>query len=159
MSNKETEKGSSNKKTNALILVAIILLAGLIIFEGDIDEFKDLFKEETTPATPADIELYRFDDVFILRLNNSKLNLEVWLKNIGETKASNISCFIRSRDQNGTILFEDKIDLTFFILDADETCSGTCSMSITGNETTITHTVEVRWDEGMNSYLEETVLR
>lgn len=108
----------------------------------------------TLPA-PADVELYRFSDL----KTNATVNVEIWIKNTGEETARDLSVFVRCRNQNGSILYIDELDLTWEILGSNETCSATYSVSYNRNDTYVESTIEIRWSQGMHSYLKETELK
>jgi len=87
------------------------------------------------------------------------VNVEIWIKNTGEETARDISVFVRCRNQNGTILFIDELDLTWELLGSNETCSATYNVGYNHNDTYIEHTIELRFDQGMHSYLKKTELK
>jgi len=139
----------------AVIAVAALIIWALFVHTGP-------WPWESTPVQPAppaplpaDVELYRFSDP----KTNNTVNVEIWLKNTGEQRASNVNVFVRVRNQNGTILYSAEPSLTWMVLGENETCSTTYSVRYDRNDTYMDHTVEVRWAAGMNSYLEKTDLR
>ena len=149
---KNNASSSDAKKHNAMLAIGCILLAIIALFvvnEGNITLFREEEIEEV--LSPADIQLYVFNDL----TNANRTSIELWLMNIGDETATNISVFIRTRDQNGTILVHQFVRTTTMVLRADETCSGHLVIDHY-NATTLFHTIEVSWDEGRNSYFKET---
>jgi len=151
-STKVEKKGLT--KMDKIIVVGIILVGLLVVFADDIGNISDvdIFPEETAKL-PADVHLYQFNDL----ASNDSVNVELWIKNIGEKIATDIELYVRARNQNGTILFSETISLTALVLRANETCSGIYAISF-DNTTAITHTIELSWDEGRNSYTKTTTL-
>lgn len=151
---KQSQKPQAKKK-NIMTILAIVVLSSLVLFAGN-DPLIDLTTDEILPEEiiplSAKVELYKFSDL----ATNKTVNVELWLINIGDETATNISVFARVRNQNGTILFSKIIPLTVMILRANETCSGIYTVSF-GNTTAITHTIEVSWTEGRNSYTKTTI--
>ena len=137
---------NSNKKKsgNILTILAVIVIAGLVLFAGN-DPLIDL-TSKTSPErdTPADVELYRFNSL----TNNNSTNVEIWLINTGDKTASNISVFVRAQDKNGAIFFSENISLTILVLRSNETCSGAYAVPCN----TTTSTIEISWDSGRNAY-------
>jgi len=123
-----------------LLIVAILILAYLY------------FKPAPAESHPANVVLSKFIDLY----DKNITSVEIWLENIGEKDAYNISVFIRCRDQNGTILFNKTIGLTARFLRPNETCSAVYFVEI-DNATKLYYTIEIRWNGGMNSYLIEKV--
>jgi hypothetical protein len=138
------------KKKDVMTILAVIGLACLVLFAGN-DPLIELTPGEVPPEeyipVSANVELYKFDSL----ATNTSANIELWLLNIGDETATNISVFVRARNQNGTILFSENISLTALILRANETCSGAYMFSF-DNTTSITYTIEISWDLGRNSY-------
>lgn len=151
MSNQE-KKEEKKKRTwkDALIILVIIGLVCVVV-GNNWGEINELFN----PPTAANVEISRFDDIFVLQLNDSSLNVEIWLENTGQETASNITCHIRCRDGDGRLLFNNDIDLSFLILKAGETTTGYYTVPLE-NSTSITHTIEVSWDSGRNNYFKTT---
>lgn len=114
---------------------------------------------EAQPALPvpepANVELYRFSDL----KTNATVNVEIWIKNTGEETARDMSVFVRCRNQDGTILYMDELDLTWEILGSNETCSATYTVNYNRNDTYLEHTIEIRWSTGMHSYLKKTEMK
>jgi len=150
------EKQPKVKKKDGVTLLAVLALACLVLFAGN-DPIINLTPDEAPPEeyipVAAKMELYKFSDL----ATNKSVNVELWLINIGDETATNISVFVRSRDQNGAILFSENIPLTVLVLRANETCSGIYTVSF-DNTTAITHTIELSWSEGRNSYTKTTNL-
>jgi len=150
------EKQPKVKKKDGVTILAVLALACLVLFAGN-DPIINLMPEETQPEekipVAANMELYKFSDL----ATNKSVNVELWLINIGDEIATDILVFVRSRDHNGTILFSETISLTVLVLRVNETCSGTYTVSF-DNTTAITHTIELSWAEGRNSYTKTTNL-
>jgi len=148
------KKAKEEKKRNALILVFIILLAMLVLFydESWPTRFNEYFEEEPKPE-PANIELYRFSDLY----SNTTINVELWLINLGETTATNITVYVRARNDTGKTLFNKTIILTTLILKNNETNSGCYSFPYIGSKT-VYHTIELSWGNKRESYLKETII-
>lgn len=144
------------KKSNA-IFAAIILIAIAYLGRDDIANLidTDLFPDEIpeTILDPADVHLYTFSDPY----DNDSVNVEFWLLNIGEEIATEIEAYIRVRDHNGTILFSEIVDTTTLLLRENETCSGDYIVEYDDAEY-LTHTIEISWDGGRNSYSKKTIL-
>jgi len=144
------------RKKDAITILAVVGLACLVLFAGN-DPLIDLSPEEAPPeeeiTISANIELYKFSDL----ATNKSVNVELWVINIGDEIATNITVFVRAKDNNGSVLFSNTISLTSLVLRANETCSGTYMVSF-DNTTSITHTIELSWDEGRNSYTKTTFL-
>ena len=64
--------------------------------------------------------------------------------------------FVRVRDQNGSIEYMDLPDLTWELLSPDETCSAIYVVDYEPDDTYVETTIELRWSDGMNSYLRKT---
>ena len=151
------EKKSFLGKGIALIVVAIIVLVGIGVYTGYVDvpePILNLFKTSPEYHDPAEVELYKFSDLN----NNDSVNVELWIMNIGDETAKDISVFVRARNQDGEVLFSENISMTVILLQKDDTCSGTYVIPITGDDTTIFHTIEVTWSDGRVSYSKETQL-
>lgn len=135
----------------AIFVVIAILMWALFVHTG-------LWPWEAQPALPvpepANVELYRFSDL----KTNATVNVEIWIKNTGEETARDMSVFVRCRNQNGTILYMDELDLTWEILGSNETCSATYTVNYKHNDTYIETTIEIRWQSGAQSYLKRTNL-
>lgn len=143
-------------KKNSAIAV-IILLAIAYVAGDDIANMLDLdlFSEEIPEVVleTADIQMYTFSDPF----DNDSVNVEFWLINIGEETGTEIEVYVRARDHNGTILFSEIVDTTTLLLRENETCSGWYTVLIDDAEY-VTHTIEVSWCDGRNSYSKKTNL-
>ena len=148
----QNSKSTATTKHNIMLLIGCILVAIIalyIINDGDITLFSEEEIEEV--LIPADIQLYVFNDM----TSDNRTSVEIWLLNIGDETATNITVFIRTRDHNGTILVHQYIRTTTMVLRADETCSGHIIIDHV-NATTLFHTIEISWDEGRNGYFKET---
>lgn len=159
MSNGENAPAEKTKKKSGIgmiildivVIVAIIGVVWVFFFYTP--------PEETVVLDPANVELYRFSDLKgWTNETNETLNVEIWLKNTGEAVARDINLFVRCRNQGGTILYTDVLDLTWELLGDGETCSATYVVDYEPGDTCIETTIELRWDQGMNSYLKETDL-
>lgn len=139
------KKEKNKTRVGDVILIVAVAVALLIIFSP----------EYILPKKPANIELASFSDL----VNKNCVNVEIILTNTGEVNGRNIAAFVRCRDQNGTILFNNTIRLTSCLLRPDETCSGTYRIPFSNETKYITHTIEIRWDTGMNAYRKKTTIR
>ena len=148
----------NNKLLVAVFIVAVVVLGTLTIFDVDLEDlnprewFKETIPEE--PDIPASVELYRFSDMN----TNISVNIEIWVINIGETIAKDITVYIRARDQDGAIIYNGDVDLTALILRDNETCSGYYEIPITNMTTAIYHTIEINWVDGRTSYSKTSLL-
>jgi len=124
-----------------LLIVAILILAYLY------------FKPAPAEVYPANVVLSKFIDLY----DKNVTSVEIWLENVGEKDAYNVSVFIRCRDQNGTILFNKTITPTSYFLRPNETCSAVYFVKF-DNATKLYYTIEVRWNGGMNGYLIEKTI-
>ena len=156
-SQNSNNKKTNSKKTNTIIIAAVIILAGIWLYPGDIlDDITVYFEEKPAPkqCTPAEVELYKFSDL----TSNNSVNVELWIVNIGETTAKDITIYVRVRNHNGTILFSDELVLTVLLLRDNETCSAIYTIPITQNETCILHTIEIEWELGRTAYSKTTTI-
>ena len=150
------EKSNGSKSKHNIMLLIIL---GIIAFvalnyvnDGGLTIFPEVEEEATIPVLDvANVELYIFNDLH----GDNITNIEIWILNIGDETATNISVFARSRNQNGTILFNESVKMTTMILRSDESSSGHYSMQ-SHNTSKIFHTIEISWDDGRNSYFRET---
>lgn len=142
-------------KMDKIIVIGLILVGLLVVFGDDVANLSeiDFLPGSEIAELPADIQLYQYNDL----ASNDSVNVELWIKNIGEKTATDIEVYVRARDHNGTILFSETISVTALVLRANETCSGIYTISF-DNTTSITHTIEVSWAEGRNSYTKTTKL-
>lgn len=152
-------KPSKSKRSGTDNLVLVGLMAVLVyVFAGDyiIDVADDIFAgpEPAELLVPADVQLFLFNDLG----SNDSVNVELWIINIGEQIATDIEAYIRVSDQNGTILESKIIPMTAILLRENETCSGTYIIPYTNTTVSITHSVEISWTEGRNSYQRKTIL-
>lgn len=162
----------NKKKSNGLIyFIGIVALVAIVVFGGNIDEFNNWFDTEpTTDILPADVELYKFIDI-VNDCSDSEskyieISVELWLINLGDENARNITVFVRVRDYRGRTVFSEYLDMTALVLRPDETCSGTYGIQLNATEIAadivaqkqITHTIEIMWSEGRNSYQKETTI-
>lgn len=151
------QPATPKKKKNTAIFAVIIVLALAYLGRNDIANVidMDMFSEETpeTIFNPADIHLYTFSDPY----DNNSVNVEFRLLNTGGEIATEIEAYVRVRDHNGTILFSEVVDTTALLLRGNETCSGDYVVEYDDAEY-ITHTVELSWYGGRNSYSKTTNL-
>lgn len=140
---------TSNKTTKktAVIDAILILIIAILIFWN--------LKLAPQPAPkPANIVLSKFIDLY----NQNVSSIEIWLENIGEQNAYNISAYVRCRDNNGTILFNKTLSLSAYFLRPNETCSTVYFVHFNRTATKLYYTIEVRWNDGMNGYYIEKVI-
>jgi hypothetical protein len=152
------KKGSVMKTIAGWIAVLVIVVAVfyvLFVHEGPWPWEPPAAPPITVPPMPANVELYRFSD---LKTNNS-VNVEIWVKNIGEETAKDVSVFVRVRNQNGTVAYMDQLDLTWQILSDNESSSATYTVHYGPKDVYLESAIEVRWSTGMHSYLKKTELR
>ena len=141
------KKTGALRKIDALIL---LIIAAVIIYWAMSPSF---YKVERA----ADIEVVHFDDKISYETSeNGTVNVEIWIKNIGNAVARNITCHMRARNQNGTILFEGNISMTSSLLRPNETCTGYCSFDLMKNDTCVYYTVEVMWNTGRTIFSKKT---
>jgi hypothetical protein len=148
------------KKTNILIFAIIaVLVIAFFAVKGNYADINNYFNPPP-PApvvhnlTAADVNLYKFFDI----ATNKTASIEIWLSNTGETTAKNITVFLRTRSNNGTILYQGNISLTSELLRSNETCSGILLFKTGKTVTKIYETLEVSWDSGRVSYQKETTI-
>lgn len=170
-------KETSTKKKSSVLIFALIAILVIAFFavKGNYNDINDYFNPPS-PApvvhnlTAADVILYHFD---ALSSNHSQ-NVEIWILNNGEQTAKNISVFVRTRDQQGRILYEGNLSITSSALRKNESCtsdytvyfyvingvdySKNTSVVKTMTVTKVSHTVEIKWDTGRNIYKKEAQL-
>jgi hypothetical protein len=157
------EQLAKKKKARNLRIVEVIFVVAMILFVAFyVNEYlqKNQPPEPEPELTPANVQLEKFIDLFGT-INQTKhmqrVNIELWLTNIGEQPATNISIYIRTRSDNGTLLFNGTIDLTTMMLRPGESCTGDYAMTFYDDKTqNLHHTIEVSWNGGRNTYSKET---
>jgi len=147
----EVQKKKNN--TGTLIVLAIIVIAGIVLLEDDIrniwpEEIEEIIPE---PVEPANVQLSLFEDL----VSNESINVMLGIENIGEETATDIKVYIRVRDHNGTILESGDLSMTAILLRENDSCTGSYEIPIENAEY-FTHTIEISWDGGRNSYSRET---
>ena len=148
------------KKTSIYIfVVAAVLVIAFFAVKGNFNDINNYFNPPAPPApvvnlTNADVNLYKFLDIS----NNKTSSAEIWLINLGEKPAKNISVFIRARSDNGTILYQGNVSLTSELLRENETCSGVYSFKTGKTAHKIFETIEISYDGGRKSYQKETII-
>jgi hypothetical protein len=155
------EEKIKSKKASVWVFVGIAIVVILLFaVKGNYNEINE-FLNPPAPApvvhnlTEADIQLYKFTDLS----NNKSVNIEAWVINIGEKNAVNITMHVRTRSQNGSMLFEGNITLSTLVLRSNETCTGDYTIvfkSKAAVERHLYHTIEVSWDGGRHTYSKET---
>jgi hypothetical protein len=151
---------SKNQKRSIIIFAVIVIATLLILSAKPIYNYandslnKPIPSEPEVELKPADVELYKFLDI----ANNKTASVEIWILNLGEKTAKNITVFVRARSDNGTILYQGNVSLTSELLRKNETCSGIYSFKTGKNVHKIFETIEVSWDMGRRSYQKETTL-
>lgn len=149
---KANNKGITKKQYNSLLLIVLLLLAGLFfVLTTDIED--DIFGTPTIKEDKADaeVELYLFNTFS----GANQSTIEFWVMNLGEETATNVSIFVRTKDQSGTILYEGKVETTALVLKENDTCSGHYIVQWQ-NATKLYHTIEISWDEGRNAYFKDS---
>jgi len=111
------EEKPKKKSSLYIFVIAAILVVAIFAVKGNYDDINNYFNPPPAPPvvhnlTEADVQLYKFDALS----NNKSVNIEAWVINIGEKPAVNISLYVRTRSQNGTVLFEGNITLSTFVL-------------------------------------------
>lgn len=147
----KTQPSRNKSKIDTLIVAGLIIIGLLVVFDDNLMEL-DILPDEQI-LSPADIQLYQFNDL----VSNNSVNVEILVTNIGEKTATDIEIYIRVCDHNGTIMYTEIVPITALLLRGNETCSGTYSIPIDGEEY-LTHTVEISWDTGRNTYSKKTIL-
>jgi len=122
------------KKSAIVDLLLVVALVALLLYYN-------VPKEKQ----PANVVMVSFLDLY----GDNRANIEIWIKNLGEQTAYNISIFIRCRDQNGSLLFNGTIYPTQTFLRANETSTAFCSIYL-DNATKVYYTIEIRWNGGVN---------
>jgi len=158
------------KNNNGIYMLGIVALVAIVVFGGNIDEVTNLFgTDPVDDILPADITLYKFIDIIDdcnYECKYLEINVELWLINLGDENAKNITVFVRARDYRGKTVYNEYLDMTALVLRPDETCSGTYTIQLNATQTTIdtqaqkkiTHTIEIVWSDGRTSYMQETIL-
>jgi hypothetical protein len=149
-----TKKGAVIKTIGKWALIFAVIGILILVFAAPGITWPWETTPVPTPLTPADVELYRFSDL----KTNTTMNVELWIKNTGEETARDLTVFVRCRNQNGTILFMDELDLTWELLGANETCSATYSVNYKTGDTYVESTIEIRCQTISHMYLEKTEL-
>ena len=133
------EKKKKLANIDTILIVAIfVILAVYFIFVPSGGE------------AAADVVLTKFS----LLHNNETASIEIWIENMGNEKAINISVYVRIRNETGYILFDDSLDLTSYCLRPNESCSSVFFVNISGSSK-LYSTIEIQWNGGRNSYLVE----
>jgi hypothetical protein len=150
----ETTAEKTKKKLPIWIpILAVILVIALFVVKGNYAQINDILNPSEPVIVPsaADVQLMMFNPLS----NNRSTNAELWLVNIGETAATNISVNVRVRSDNGTVLFEDSVELSSMVLRYNETCTGdyTVAHPVSALKALhLTHTLEISWDTGRHTY-------
>lgn len=160
----EGEEPKKKSKTRMIDLIFIIVIIAGFLTYISWPSLSGIFSEEEEPL-PADVELLRFDDRICWEINetgdrtgNATVNIEIWITNIGNEVAKDISVFARCRNQDGTVLREGNISVTYTLLRQDESCSGFYSVSCSTDDKWVESTLEISWKEGHNLYLKKSTL-
>jgi len=137
-------------KTFDTILLLILIL---LVFLWVANPFKQVAKGK------ADVEIISFDDRVSYKLcKNGTVNAEIWIKNVGDATAYNITCYVRSRNQDGIVLFDGTVHITSKVLRPNETCTGFFYFNLMKNDTKIFHTIEITWNSGRSIHSEMTLI-
>lgn len=153
-------KTSEKKKPIWILVLAVVLVIAFFAVKDNWGGVQDILNPaEPEPVihnlTDADVVLYKFDSLS----SNKTANIEIWLMNIGEKTATNITVHVRTRSQNGTVLFDNNISLSTLVLRANETTTGdyTIIFKPAASKTIhLYHTIEVSWNAGRHTYSQET---
>lgn len=151
-----TEKATKKKSSILIFVVAAILVIAFFVVKGSYTDINNALNPPSPEIqlTPSDVNLYKFVDI----ANNKTLSAEIWLINLGEKPAKNITVFVRARSDNGTVLYQGNISLTSELLRENETCSGILSLKTGRTVHKIFETIEISYDGGRNSYQKETII-
>lgn len=139
---------TKKKKSVWLFVVIAVLVILLFAVKGNYDEVNDFFnpKPVEIPPTPAEIELYKFLDLS----NNNNTNIEIWLINIGEETATNITIYIRAWSEKG-LLYDNYINPSTLLLRYNESNTAYYTLS-SMNISQIYNTIEISWNTGHKVY-------
>lgn len=155
---KDTPVVTEKKKPIWILILAVVLVVALFAVKDNWGGVQDILNPpEPAPVihnlTDADVVLYKFDALS----SNKTSNIELWLMNLGEKPAKNITVHVRTRTQNGTVLFDNNISLSTLVLRANETCTGDYTIILPKAKSIhLYHTIEVSWDGGRDTYSKET---
>lgn len=143
------------EKKDIAIMAGLLILGLILIFNVDIGniDLNEMLYGEAEETDPALVELYQFSDL----AGNNTINVELWLINIGDETATNITVFVRVRNDTGVVLLEGEIDTSTLLLRANETNTAYYSTDIY-NSTKIYHTIEINWNGGHKVYAKGTIL-
>lgn len=157
MADEQTTPAPKKNKSIWVFVALAIMVIAVFAVKGNYEEINQYFNPPPVVHVPepADVVLYKFSDLS----NNKSVNIEVWVINTGDEIATNINMYVRTRSQNGTMLFEGNITLSTLVLRANETCTGDYTIvfkSKEANERHLYHTIEVEWADGRHTYSKET---
>ena len=133
-------KTNRDRKIFDILLILLFIIISVYLLHP--------FSNPPSEKPMASIELYQFNDLY----GNNTLNVELWLKNIGDTTAYNITIYIRCRNQNGILLYNNTIRPTSLFLRPNETCTAIYTLILDNTTHRIYHTIEVTWDTGRKTY-------
>lgn len=151
----ESQVSKKNKSTIFLALIVVIVVL-FFILKDSYTEIRDFLQPqpEVKETEPANVNLYKFNGLS----GKNSTSVEIWLINLGDETAKNISVFVRARNQNGLVLFVGNISLTSLVLHSNETCSGIYLLSYTNSTKKIYNTIELKWDGGREGYQKEIII-
>lgn len=156
----EKKKQAKNLRIGELLFILII---AVVVVAYALNYYQVNNPEPQPPIPelkPADVQLYKFLDLFgtvNITAKKNQGNIEIWLINIGEEPATNISVYVRVRNNNGTLLFNRTIRMTAVLLRPNEICTGDYSLLFTQSKPIhLWHTIEIAWTGGRNTYLKES---
>lgn len=150
---KNDETKAKKQKKSLTIFFAVLIIFAILMFAQRNDFFRQPEPEPVIPElTDSNVELYMFNSLS----NNTTANVELWLLNIGEKAATNITIHVRVRNDNASVLFEDYIIPSVLVLRENESCTVDYSMKIQDNLKHLYHTIEISWSDGRHAYLRET---
>jgi spore maturation protein SpmB len=127
------KKGITTKKKRIWpFVVIVVLVIGFFAIKGNFDEINDYFNPQPAKVIlkPADLGLYKFSDLS----NNKSVNVELWVINLGDETAINVTMNVRVRSENGTNLFEGNINFSTLILEKNQTCTGDYTIVFKSNK-------------------------
>jgi hypothetical protein len=148
------EEVKAKKQKKSLTIFVVVSIAFIVMLAAaKCDFFRQPEQEIVVPElSPANVELYMFNGLS----NNTTANVELWLLNVGEKTATNITIHVRVRNENASVLFEEYVIPSVLVLRENESCTVDYSMKLQDNLKHLYHTIEISWNDGRHAYLRET---